>query len=391
MEMGNCAAGAAHNGKQRLAGLDGLRGLAILGVMLHHFGIKPGPWFDWGPVAPTVFFIISGFLITGTLCRMHADGKPTAFQMTGFHFSRLVRLAPVLYLMLLVGWFSGLPEYRDGLLWHLGFLSNIKMAFTGEWAGSISQLWSLSKQEQFYLIWPLLFLLPKRWWAPSMIFVLLTAVIFRWACIQTGTSGMIRWLLLPGSFDAFAAGGLLAMFLKTSPSLAFKMRSWVFFPLAIACWFAARGLRHLDDSMPLVAMVELFEIAFFCWVLLGLVTLPHGRIARLFSFGPLVGIGRISYGLFIWHMLVVCSLGPLLEMYAPQVPLPAKAALFVSVSFLVAWLSWIAFERPILLWAKSMDFRSLTIPNSVVSLAKSAMARFAALIGSVKNAGRESA
>jgi len=80
----------------------------------------------------------------------------------------LARLLPALYLMLLVGWFSRLPEFREGLFWHLAFLSNIYMAFTGEWAGHLSQMWSLSMQEQFYLLWPLIFFLPARWLGYAM-------------------------------------------------------------------------------------------------------------------------------------------------------------------------------------------------------------------------------
>jgi peptidoglycan/LPS O-acetylase OafA/YrhL len=127
---------------------------------------------------------------------------------------RIARLAPAMYLMLGAGLVLGLAEYREGFWWHALFLSNIQMGLSGEWAGSISHLWSLAKQEQFYLLWPLLLLVPARRLGMTILLVALCAVLFRVVCIQAGAPEMFRWMLLPGSLDAFAVGGLIALSMR---------------------------------------------------------------------------------------------------------------------------------------------------------------------------------
>jgi len=357
--MGNAAmtAPAIEQRGIRMARVDGLRAVAILGVMLHHFGVKPGGWLDWGPVAPTVFFILSGFLITISLYKMQETGRTGVEAMAGFHLKRLARLLPALYLMLLVGWFSGLPEFREGLFWHLAFLSNIYMAATGEWAGHLSQMWSLSMQEQFYLLWPLIFFLPARWLGYAMAGIVLGALSFRVLCIHWEAPEMVRWLLLPGSLDAFAAGGLLAILLKKFPEFRFQGRWWMAGVPAVACWVTGRVLRHMEGTGNVaVAFVDLFEIAFFSWLILLIIQSPNSPISRLLSTKPMAALGRISYGLFIWHMLVVCALAPHLDRAGVTMAdgMFLRTVILVVASVIVAWLSWTAVERPAVAWANSV-------------------------------------
>lgn len=340
-----------------MARIDGLRALAILGVMLHHFGFKPAGWLDWGPVAPTVFFILSGYLITKSLIKMQETGRTGVVAMAGFHLKRLARLLPALYLMLLVGWFSGLPEFREGVIWHMAFLSNVYMALTGEWAGHVSQLWSLSKQEQFYLLWPLLFFLPLRWLGYGMAAIIFVALGFRVLCIQLEAPDMIRWLLLPGSLDAFAAGGLLALLLRKFPDFRFKNWGWLAGAVAVGCWVVARIFRHTEGTGSLlVAYVDLFEITFFAWLIFLVIQSPDNPISRFLSTKPMAAMGRISYGLFIWHMLVVCALAPHLDRAGLTLAdgMVVRTVVLVAASLVVAWLSWTAVERPAMTWANSV-------------------------------------
>ena len=84
------------------------------------------------------------------------------------------------------------------------------MAVTGEWAGFLSHLWSLAMQEQFYLVWPLVLLLPTRYLLPTLLVAYAGAAVFRAWCLHVGVSDLFRWFMLPGSLDAFAAGGFVA-------------------------------------------------------------------------------------------------------------------------------------------------------------------------------------
>ncbi|MCX7869518.1 MAG: acyltransferase, partial [Terrimicrobiaceae bacterium] len=337
----------------RLAQLDGLRAEAILGVMLHHFGVKPCGWWDWGPVAPTMFFLLSGFLITGTLEKVRAGGGADAGWLIGFHLRWFARLAPALYLLLAMGWLAGLREYREGWLWHGLFLSNVKMAAAGEWAASLSHLWSLAMQEQFYLMWPLILLVPRAWLAATLIGLCAAAAGFRATCLAFGAPEMFRWLMLPGSLDAFAMGGLLAIACRKV-----EMRGAVLWGgglLAAGCYVASRILRHLDGTgSPWMALVETFEVLAFGWLILMLVRRPESILARLLASRPLAFLGTLSYGLFIWHMLVASALAPWLDAWglSIQAALLPRTLILLSASLLFAWLSWAAIERPSIGWAR---------------------------------------
>ena len=112
--------------------------------------------------------------------------------------------------MIAVGWLAGLEEFRDNIAWHAGFLPNVHMAITGEWAGFLSHLWSLAMQEQFYMARPLIVLLPARCLLPTLLLAYAGTGVFRAWCLHTSASDLFRWFMLPGSLDAFAAGGLVA-------------------------------------------------------------------------------------------------------------------------------------------------------------------------------------
>ncbi len=170
----------------RLPQLDGLRGAAILFVIWHHFGLHLPGWLDIGPIAPSMFFLLSGYLITRSIL----GGVMGPAQMAGYHARRFARLLPALYVMLLVGWLIGLEEFRDGLGWHAGFLTNFQMVANDDWSGSLSHLWSLSMQEQFYFIWPLVLLLPNRLLPGAFLTLFVGAAVFRAGCLQARRLGL---------------------------------------------------------------------------------------------------------------------------------------------------------------------------------------------------------
>jgi len=335
--------------KKRSAALDGLRGLAILGVMLHHFGIHPSGWYDWGPIAPSIFFALSGFLIMGSLERMRDQGVGGAKGLLGFHLKRFARLVPALYLMLAVGLLLGQPYFAETWLWHATFLSNIKMVLANEWPGTLSQLWSLAIQEQFYVICPLVLFLPRRWIVPALFAVCAGALAFRLVALFCGWPEMTRWLLLPASLDTFAGGMLIAIWHKRKPLIAW-LGSWQGFALAFVCIAISRVLRHGEntDWMWIIAFVEVFETVAICWMVLFFVQFPANLVTRFFAWFPLAGIGRISYGVFVWHMLV----GVYISMALDIIGITALSApllfysLMVAATLIVADLSWNFFERP---------------------------------------------
>lgn len=337
----------------RLPQLDGLRGAAILFVIWHHFGLHLPGWLDIGPIAPSIFFLLSGYLITRSIL-----GRPMGpGQMLGYHIRRLARLLPALYLMLVVGWLVGLEEFRDGLGWHAGFLSNFQMAGTDDWSGSLSHLWSLSVQEQFYFIWPLVLFLPNRLLPGAFITLFFGAAVFRAGCLHAGTSDLFRWLMLPASFDAFSAGALVAWLVRRHEGRPLIPAKWMAAATTIAliCWLIARKLRYLEGTRHMgLAFVDLFETVTLAFLLMVLLQNLSAPVVRIFSFKPLVAVGRVSYGVYVWHILVAYAFGPLLDAagVTTQAHDIVRCAFLTIASVSVAWLSWIAIERPFIEWTR---------------------------------------
>jgi len=348
---------------ERLSVLDGLRGAAILLVMFHHFGVHPTGWWDWGPIAPSVFFLLSGYLITLSLARIHtrwaATGGPQGWDMFHFHLRRLVRLMPAFYVLLLAGVLLGWREFREEFFWHASFMTNWQMAIFDHWPDRLSHLWSLSLQEEFYLLWPLILFLPARFlpWAFGIAF--LSAAAFRAWCLHAGVSDMFRWFMLPGSLDNFAAGGLVAWAISKN-KIAFLLTprgKWIFGLLAIGGWLVSRQLRDLYGTGNLaLALVESLESLFFAWLLLMLLQARSSGIHRFFSLPPLVYLGRISYGLYLWHVMVFCLLAPVLANFGLRAAeRPFVVGLIITVACVaVATLSWKWLEEPFIHWSKHL-------------------------------------
>jgi peptidoglycan/LPS O-acetylase OafA/YrhL len=340
----------------RLPQLDGLRGAAILFVVWHHFGLHLPGWLDIGPIAPNMFFLLSGYLITRSILKR---GMGPA-RMASYHARRFARLLPALYVMLLVGWLAGLEEFRGGLGWHAGFATNFKMVADNDWSGSLSHLWSLAVQEQFYLLWPFVLFLPARLLPGAFLTLIAGAAVFRAGCLHAGTTDFFRWFLLPASMDAFAAGALVAWLMIRHHDQRLISPRWMIpaAGLAAACWVVGRRLRYLEGTGHVaLALVDVFETVTLTFLLVVLLQNLSAPIVRLFSFKPLVGIGRVSYGVYVWHMLVAYAFGPLLDRAGVTVQshdlIRCLILTFASVG--VAGLSWIALEKPFIDWVRRVS------------------------------------
>lgn len=359
---------------QRLPQLDGLRGAAILFVVWHHYGLHLPGWIDIGPIAPSIFFLLSGFLITQSLLKRPLSSG----QLVSYHARRFGRLLPALYIMLIVGWFTGLPEFRTHLGWHVAFLSNVRMVISDDWAGSLSHLWSLAVQEQFYLLWPLVFLLPARFLPIAFAGLVLSAAVFRAVCLQADLSDFFRWFLLPASLDAFGAGALVAWTLKTREGGRLIPRAWLLpaFAVAAGCWIVARNLRLLEGTGHVaLAVVDLLETVTITFLLIILLQNLCPPIVRIFSCRPLVAVGKISYGVYVWHMLVVYAFDPLLARAGITLTDHSvlRCGILTAASLAVASLSWIAIEKPFLLWV-----RKLTAEDGLWTLLRERVAKWTA-------------
>ena len=319
----------------RLEPLDGVRGLAVLLVIAGHTILPQNQ--PLAAAGVTLFFVLSGYLITGILLRDRDEAsRPRGLRR--FYGRRARRLLPALVLLLgfelairVVTGRSLLP-----VLYAATYTTNIAIADND--TSSLSHTWSLALEEQFYLVWPLVLPLVLR---ARRSLSILAGVAVASAVLRTAIyfgyppAWLFAYFGPLTRADAIVAGCGLAIFLSRSTVNA-PLR--VPLPVALAS-VGAIGLSFVWESGPAaVLLLPLLVVA--STVLVGqLVTTASGPLGATFSMAPLRWTGRISYGMYLWHPLVLVAV---VKLGAP----PFAATL--AVTYVVATLSWFVVERPFL-------------------------------------------
>jgi len=346
--------------------LDGLRALAIMGVLMEHLGVTMPSMLRFGPLSVRFFFVLTGYFITLSLWRMkdelieNADGLME--HLGRFYLSRLLRIGPPFYLALIVGALLGVQEIRSNFLWLATFQANHYIVYLGYWPNAISHFWSLAVQEQFYILWPLVVLaLPKRSFVLAMVIFIFFGLGFRIYCISTNTSTIIRWVTLLGCFDSFATGALVAylgqsFFLEKIKSLPHVVLSAMTL-IAFSCFFLGRALMTLPEGNIWLGFTETVDAIFLAWLLIVSLSGIKNRYSRMLSWKPLVYLGRISYGIYVYHVFVIILISPLLLSFGLSENHYAliRLAILVSLTLIMASLSWHFMEKPFLAWKSSLS------------------------------------
>ncbi len=365
----------------RVATLDGVRGLAILMVLTFHFRIAAAVgmngWADDGYLRMSagmwagvdLFFVLSGFLITGILLDAKATGER---YFRNFYARRALRIFPAYYLFLavivavlpLLG-VIGDAGAREGLqgngAWYAGYLANIRVPLEEPGAPAVAysgHLWSLAVEEQFYLIWPALVLLLER---RSLIAVcvgfVVGAPLLRIFFAAHGIDASWGYMLTPARIDVLAVGGLIAVLSRGSLDLHWLLRrAWPagLVGLAVLVWLGvSRRLLLPYDSWVqgagFSALAVLFGVLLLCAMTVQPGTWPH----RIFSVGMLTTLGRYSYALYLIHWPVATLLAQHVQV-AEWVPtvfgsslLEVAAFSFTAgaISLGLAWASYHLWEK----------------------------------------------
>jgi peptidoglycan/LPS O-acetylase OafA/YrhL len=349
----------------RIPELDGLRGLAILAVMLFHYTPETGPLHFLAPVLLTgwigvdLFFVLSGYLIAGIL--LDSAGRRGYYR--NFIIRRSLRIFPLYYACLLlygiVTYYPYSIDWKDFLHatgWYFGYFGNVKTFLDNGWPrmAILTPLWSLQVEEQFYLTFPLLVWALKR---KTLAIVLAAAAVLALAIRIAMTLAMPAnligtYALAPCRMDALAMGGLIAIAVRERPE--WLRNRWIGWTAAfsgavfVAVWVFA-GNTPWTGAMRTIGFTSA-DLAFA-----GLLATLIGRRPRILLalFRPriLVWLGTISYGLYLLHVTAPTIAHGLLD---PLVKIPPRgsADLFLSLaaSTCAAWLSWSFFESPILKW-----------------------------------------
>jgi peptidoglycan/LPS O-acetylase OafA/YrhL len=321
--------------------IDGLRAVAVLSVVVYH--AFPGR-FDGGFVGVDVFFVISGFLISGIITSGLRDGT---FSFRTFYARRVRRIFPALVVVLTcsvaAGWFLLLPGEYKQLGEHVaagaGFVSNLVLWREAGYFDTAAEqkvllhLWSLGVEEQFYLVWPLfLYAAARLRWRASALTGAVLVASFAANVLQVRHDPVAAFYSPVTRFWELMVGALLAW--GTEPRPQSVSRSFASPPLGSILSFAGVGMIGL--ALALVRQERMFPGFWALLPVLGAALViaagPTSWTNRhVLSWRPAVFVGRISYPLYVWHW-------PLLVFLAEYGSYSGSSRLLtVAVAFCLAW------------------------------------------------------
>jgi peptidoglycan/LPS O-acetylase OafA/YrhL len=362
---------------ERLPALDGLRGIAIILVLFNHFfpnlnysGMRSLQWFSnlcqsgWAGV--DLFFVLSGFLITGILL----SSRRSLTYFSTFFARRFLRIIPLYYALLffsfvvfpataLCDWSTFAPVSRWQAA-HWCFLSNVAMVLDAPVCSPqlcFGHLWSISVEEHFYLVWPfLIYALPEKRISSACLAIMILVPFARGIAVLCDAPHT-AFFQSPLRIDALATGALIAVQHRNGTLASYSSRwlalAGVSGAILIAAFFAHRGLPAHHAGM------HILGYSLLSWVAAGTVVLavtrPHGWLARGLGNPVLRFFGQYSYGMYLLHGL----LSPWLVSMTPVDTVSSSAgitaasvfgvtALRIGASTVAALISWYLIEQPCL-------------------------------------------
>jgi len=321
---------------RRVPELDGLRAIAVLGVIASHSGLVGLGW-----VGVDIFFALSGYLITGILLDAKATAHNAREFFVPFYMRRALRILPLAWLVVLL--VSALRNEWSGTPWYLGYVVNWLPASPPP--RDLGHFWSLAVEEQFYTLWPaLVFTVSARTlWRATIALIALDVALRFAVSIWPPEFATAQWrdLATFARADSLLVGALLAQRERQGGFGHAARWAW---PLCIAAALALVAVRlgeRTGVSATLLYNLKWPIVALGCGAgLLGVITRPP----RLLRWRVLVWLGTISYGIYVIHALF----GGWLHDHFTLAQAPIIFALQLGMTVPLAALSWYLFESPLL-------------------------------------------
>jgi peptidoglycan/LPS O-acetylase OafA/YrhL len=362
---------------EHLPVLDGIRGLAILAVMIFHQTIMTSETlvdhlflrvaqFGWCGV--DLFFVLSGFLIT----RILLDAKGMPHYLRNFYARRVLRIFPVYFAVLIfcVGVLPLIPHPKAANfgriagdeVWYFVYLQNYVMAWRGAFRhGILDVTWSLAIEEQFYLAWPfVVLLLSPRGILRVCLMGAGASLTLRLIALALGASPIAVYVATPLRLDGLLAGAFAAVAVAQPATLGRLLPTCRVLALVTGLAVLGVWLGPAGESWetPLTATVgfSLLAVFFAAALLLAVGAAPGGLGYRLLTLAVLRAFGKYSYAMYLFHL-------PLRALLRDTVfgsdsfptlggsPLPGQLLFYVAatlLTFLIAWLSWHLLEKQVL-------------------------------------------
>ena len=347
-----------------LPALDGLRGVSVLAVLLYHGDVS---WMPGGFLGVEIFFVISGYLITSLLIGEHR--RSGGVDLKNFWVRRARRLLPALFALIavVVGvWLLFLPgevaKIRGDVISSLTYVTNWHLIFSHQSyfdamgrPSPLKHLWSLAVEEQFYLLWPLIFLGlmalfrgRRRWMAAAVAGGILVSTSISIWLYQPGTDPSRVYYGLDTRAAGLLAGSLLGILappwvLRGGLRRSARVVLDVLGAVAVVALVAMLVLIHDHDAFLYQGGFLVVDLATVAVILV--LAHPGGVINRtVFSWKPLVWVGKRSYGIYIWHFPVFVLTRPGIDVHMGTVPL---WTLRLSVTLALTEISYRWVETPI--------------------------------------------
>ncbi len=365
-----------------IRGFDGLRALAMFLVFLTHKTLW-GTESQVGFAGVWVFFLLSGFLISGQLlsarARIEAGATTLRHELRSFWIKRMLRIFPAYYtlLLLVVPFYLVMHRPVPGLPYYISYLSNFYFQFEpSAFLTTFAHLWTLAIEEQYYIFFaPLLLLVPTRFGLTACATVIVVSMVQRVVLVCLGGSALVLYVDSLVNFGLLALGGLI--YVKRE-SLARRLRS---FGLARAWvgWLAAGAVVASPPlarwiAGPSVAILQIVYVAggiAAAVLLVNVYVTQTGSLIRVLEWRPVAYFGRISYGLYLYNDYIKVDIPErvlhLLRNHGPRGMVPswtdrlladgtfgnllldaAGLVLCFALLIAVAQISWMGIELPAL-------------------------------------------
>ncbi|MBK3496243.1 acyltransferase family protein [Viridibacillus sp. YIM B01967] len=348
--------------RRYISGLDGLRALSVLAVILYHLHFKS---VDGGYLGVAIFFVLSGYLITDLL--VNEWEKTSRIDLKNFWFRRFRRLIPALIIMLiLVG--TWITLFQRSFL--VGLRSEIAAAalYVSNWfyimqdhsyftsfapPSPLQHMWSLAVEEQFYILWPIIMMIGLKFvknrgklaigiFVAALVSAISMAVMYEpgtdTSRVYYGTDTRVFSVLIGASMALVWPSRKLAKNLTNDAKKVLDIVGFTSFALLLLM------MMTMDEAGQFLYMGGMFLASIITAILIAAIVHPASRLGDLFSFKPLVWVGVRSYGIYIWHFPIVVLMGAGVGNEAVSF---TKVIIIIVLTLLLAGLSWRFIEDPI--------------------------------------------
>jgi len=334
--------------------LDSLRAVAVFLVLFEHWipsGETPN-FLPYGMIGVTMFFVLSGFLITQILIRSKEyslqNNSGIFHSLKQFYARRTLRIFPIYYITIFILLIFNIQNIKDKFLWFLFYASNILFFRMKEWEGPLSHLWTLSVEEQFYIFWPLVILLtPKKYLLRTIFVFTLFGPIFRTLLFTfhqgTESASYFIHILTPSCLDCFGLGAVLAYYTTYRVDTNGIKKIWILLFLFYNIFSFIIFMFFYDNIVNVLIISNISVISMI--IIAKMSTGFQGRLKKVFENKSLMYLGKISYGMYLYHNFI-----PLIYNYL-KLPYIKNTFLNFIIQFclllLLSSISWYLIEKPV--------------------------------------------